>query len=98
MEYKGRRIDVMPYSIKEFDDIADPVDAVKQWLEKGWNIIKEIEDYDKKTINKAIEEWSQQNGVEREFHSPFLATKAVVVIYPEKYLGKILWVNPKLKK
>jgi hypothetical protein len=98
-EDKGRRIDILPYSIKEFDDIADPFDAVKQWLEKGWNIIKGIKNYDVETIKKVTEDWNskaQQNGVEMIYHSPFLATKAAIAIYPEIFLGKILWVNPEL--
>ena len=101
---RKRCMDILPYSIKEFNDIADPCDAVKQWLEKGWNIIKGINlvGYDKETVNgfikKATKEWNQQNGVEKEFHSQFLVSKAVIAIYPEEFLGKILWVNPELKK
>jgi hypothetical protein len=99
-KYKGRRIDVLPYSIREFNDIADPIDAVKQWLERGWNIIKEVKNYDIETIKKATEEWNskvQQNGVEKEYHPQFLAFKAVIVIYP-KIILKPIWINPELKK
>jgi hypothetical protein len=97
-EYEGRRIDILPYSIKEFDDNANSFIAVQKWLEKGWNIIKNIKTYDKETINEASAIWSQKNRVEMEYHSPFLATKAAIAIYPECSFEEILWVNPKLKR
>ena len=99
-EYEGRRIDILPYSIKEFDNNADPFDAVKQWVEKGWNIIKDLAliGNDKETVNGLIKEATErQNGVEKEYHPQFLASKAVIVIYP-KIILKPIWINPELKK
>jgi hypothetical protein len=102
-EYEGRCIDILPYSIKEFDDIADPFVAVQKWLERGWKIIEGINilyDNDEesiKAIKEATKKWNQENGVEKEYHHQFLAAKAAIAIYPEKFLGEILWINPELK-
>jgi hypothetical protein len=84
-EYIGRRMDIIGRSISFCDCHTDTPDvAVKRWLELGWN-----------RSGKYYQNYIDRYGKEPSSYK--LAEKAVVVIYPDKFFEKVLWVNPNLK-